>query len=319
MLSTLILALTLGVAADARPLPIRAAAFRVTFPIVDTAGEFVTGAAALDTECSCDGGAFADCASEATEIGSTGVYYLDLSALELTCATTAARVQTSSAPTTLVVITPATATGEQWPTKPATIGTAALAQFMTVDTGETVAVAGSVAKIAQGAAGDPWLTLVPGAYGAGTAGKILGTYLDAAVSSAACANCGLIDDIYGKVSGGVSVVTAPSLSTSGALTLRVGADYYHADGRAPVFTCTSCPTLTGATVTLKLFVTSGVLTCSGVVDTPTGATKSVHVDVPAATTVQLRSRTSATYEVWVTLPGVGGHTWPEWAGALVVP
>lgn len=36
---------------------------------------------------------------------------------------------------------------------------------------------------AAGAAGDPWSTALPGAYGAGTAGAIVGTMLDAAVSS----------------------------------------------------------------------------------------------------------------------------------------
>jgi hypothetical protein len=36
---------------------------------------------------------------------------------------------------------------------------------------------------AAGAAGDPWATAVPGAYGAGTAGYILGVNLDAAVTS----------------------------------------------------------------------------------------------------------------------------------------
>jgi hypothetical protein len=36
---------------------------------------------------------------------------------------------------------------------------------------------------AAGSAGDPWSTLLPGAYGAGTAGKIVGDYLDVAVSS----------------------------------------------------------------------------------------------------------------------------------------
>src|SRR6185369_4703244 len=34
-----------------------------------------------------------------------------------------------------------------------------------------------------GAAGDPWSTAIPGAYGAGTAGFIVGTLLDAAISS----------------------------------------------------------------------------------------------------------------------------------------
>lgn len=47
--------------------------------------------------------------------------------------------------------------------------------------------AGSTAEqlAAAGAAGDPWATAVPGAYGAGTAGKILGDNLNATVSSRA--------------------------------------------------------------------------------------------------------------------------------------
>lgn len=36
---------------------------------------------------------------------------------------------------------------------------------------------------AAGGAGDPWITALPGAYGAGSAGFILGTYIDAAISS----------------------------------------------------------------------------------------------------------------------------------------
>lgn len=36
---------------------------------------------------------------------------------------------------------------------------------------------------AAGSAGDPWATALPGAYGAGTAGKIIGSNLDAAVST----------------------------------------------------------------------------------------------------------------------------------------
>lgn len=40
---------------------------------------------------------------------------------------------------------------------------------------------------AAGGAGDPWSTALPGAYGAGTAGKIVGDSLDAAISSRAAA------------------------------------------------------------------------------------------------------------------------------------
>lgn len=64
------------------------------------------------------------------------------------------------------------------------LSTTGLADFFTVDTGETYAdaVDGSVVKeIATnaGGGGDPWSTALPGAYAAGTAGYIVGTNLDA--------------------------------------------------------------------------------------------------------------------------------------------
>lgn len=67
---------------DARPVPIKNTAFRVYFTILDADGDPVTGAASLDSEVSKDGGSFADCTNEATEI-SQGVYYLDISSTEM--------------------------------------------------------------------------------------------------------------------------------------------------------------------------------------------------------------------------------------------
>lgn len=57
---------------------------------------------------------------------------------------------------------------------------------------------------AAGAAGDPWSTALPGAYGAGTAGLIVGTNLDATVGSRASASAlttvsGLVDDLEGRL------------------------------------------------------------------------------------------------------------------------
>lgn len=68
---------------DARPVPKKNTACRIYFPIYDNDGDLVTGASALDSEVSIDGAAFGDCTSEATEIGSTGIYYLDLTAAEM--------------------------------------------------------------------------------------------------------------------------------------------------------------------------------------------------------------------------------------------
>ena len=93
---------------DARAIPYKSAAWRVTFPIFDADGDPVTGATGLDSEISKDGGAFADCTNEATEIGSSGVYYLDLTSSEMGADTVAIQVKTSSsgAKTTNIITYP---------------------------------------------------------------------------------------------------------------------------------------------------------------------------------------------------------------------
>lgn len=96
-------------ASDARLFPLKNTAYRVTFPILDADGDLVTGAAGLDSEVSLDGGTFADCTNEATEIAtSSGVYYLDLTAAEMNADTVAIIVKTSTsgAKTTTLVMYP---------------------------------------------------------------------------------------------------------------------------------------------------------------------------------------------------------------------
>ncbi len=94
---------------DAKPVPQKNVAFRVTFPILDADGDLVTGATGLDSEVSKDGGTFADVTAEATEIAtSSGVYYLDLTSTEMNADTVAIIVKTSSvgAKTTTIVLYP---------------------------------------------------------------------------------------------------------------------------------------------------------------------------------------------------------------------
>ena len=59
------------------------------------------------------------------------------------------------------------------------------ATWNTVLSGHLTAGSTGAALNAAGAAGDPWSTAIPGAYGAGTAGFIVGTNLDATISSRA--------------------------------------------------------------------------------------------------------------------------------------
>lgn len=92
---------------DARIFPVKNVAYRVTFPILDADGDLVTGAASLDSEVSKDGGTFADCTNEATEIATaSGVYFLDLTSTEMNADTVAVIVKTATAgakTTTLVM------------------------------------------------------------------------------------------------------------------------------------------------------------------------------------------------------------------------
>ena len=76
-------------ASDAIPVPRKNTAFRLTFPVYDTAGALKSSLASADSEISLDGAAFADCTNEVTEIGSTGFYYIDLTSGEMNADTVA--------------------------------------------------------------------------------------------------------------------------------------------------------------------------------------------------------------------------------------
>lgn len=83
-------------ASDARPVLRKNVAGRIYFPILDADGDLVSGASDLDSEVSLDGAAFADCTNEATEIGASGIYYLDLVQAETNADAIAVIVKTST-------------------------------------------------------------------------------------------------------------------------------------------------------------------------------------------------------------------------------
>lgn len=92
-----------------QPQPRKGAAYTVVFPILDADGDLVTGALGLDSEISKDKGTFTDCTNEATELAvSSGMYYLDLTAGEMTADIVAIIVKTSTsgAKTTPIVLYP---------------------------------------------------------------------------------------------------------------------------------------------------------------------------------------------------------------------
>jgi hypothetical protein len=89
-------------------LPRKNVAYRVYLPIFDADGDLVSGATGLDSEISKDGAAFADCTNEATEIGASGVYYLDLTSTEMNADAVCVIVKTSTsgAKTTPIILYP---------------------------------------------------------------------------------------------------------------------------------------------------------------------------------------------------------------------
>lgn len=92
-------------ASDAKIVPVKGQAFRVTFGIYKNDGTLISGATGLDSERSLDGASFADCTNEALEISSaSGIYYLDLTASEMNADTVAVLVKSSTLGAVPVVI-----------------------------------------------------------------------------------------------------------------------------------------------------------------------------------------------------------------------
>lgn len=96
-------------ATDSRPVPIKNTAFRAYFDLRLNTGAVNSGAAGLDSEVSLDGGTFADCTNEATEVAtSSGHYYLDLTAGEMNadCVVVQVKSSTSGAVTRSITLYP---------------------------------------------------------------------------------------------------------------------------------------------------------------------------------------------------------------------
>lgn len=83
-------------ASDSQPVPKKNVAFRLVFPIYKNDGTLISGATGLDSEISKDCGNFADCTNEATEIQSSGWYYIDLTSTEMNADSVIINTKTSS-------------------------------------------------------------------------------------------------------------------------------------------------------------------------------------------------------------------------------
>lgn len=94
---------------NALPYPIYGQPWAVVFPMLDADGDLVTGATTPDAEVSKNGDTFADCTNESTEIATnSGVYYLLLTAAEMTAdiVTVIAKSATAGMKTTVLTLYP---------------------------------------------------------------------------------------------------------------------------------------------------------------------------------------------------------------------
>jgi hypothetical protein len=95
-------------ATDARPVPIKNTAYRLYLDMRKNDGTLVTTWAGADTELSADGAAFADATNEITEIGTSGVGYIDLTSGEMNydCVTVKSTVTNTDALPSVIYLYP---------------------------------------------------------------------------------------------------------------------------------------------------------------------------------------------------------------------
>ncbi len=165
-----------------------------------------------------------------------------------------------------------------------------------------------------GGGSDPLENEVPGAYGVGTAGEVLGNLQSNLVTALS----------------GISVTISSPFSDDGeTLTIVQGDDYANADGRAlPVTLTGTFPDFTGATPVMRLSRTTKVATTgatvtttvsvTGTVVTATGGTRVMRFEPTSADTSQL-SGGVGTWEVEITLTNGRKMTLPVAKELIVKP
>ena len=90
---------------DAQPIPKKNTAYRHYFAIRSNTGGLVTTWAGQDSERSLDGASFADATNEATEIGTSGCGFIDLTAAEMNTDATVLKVSLTNAGSLDYVVT----------------------------------------------------------------------------------------------------------------------------------------------------------------------------------------------------------------------
>ena len=139
------------------------------------------------------------------------------------------------------------------------------------------AISGSAGEALAGAGGgggsDPWATAVPGAYAAGTAGYLLGTYLDAAISSRSDFDAGADQVDVGAIATAVAQAIADEVLKRGVANVE---DTANAASLAAIILATLESSISGSTWTIRK--TAGGTFATKTVTTDAGAEPIVGVD-----------------------------------------
>lgn len=162
------------------------------------------------------------------------------------------------------------------------------------------------AVVAAGTAGDPWSTSIPGSYGVGTAGFILGTNLNASVSSRSTYSGG---DTAGTTTLLSRVPTFPSNFTTLAITAG-GVVKSDVDTiKTQTVTCTSGVTVLASVGTSSVSVAQSGdafarIGVSGAALTALGDTRLAHLDVAVSSRSTFAGGAVASVTGPVTLPTI---------------
>lgn len=301
-------------ASDSTPLPIKNQALQVTFGLWLTTGLVNTGAAGLDSEVSKDGGSFTDCTNEATEIGSSGTYTLDLTNTELNADVVAIQVKSSTTNAITYKLTIYPSSGSKMQVNATQVGS------QTASAAGTVTFPGTIASATNITAGT--ITTVTNLTNAPTSGDLTAT-MKTSVTTAATASTptiaatqafsntgtwtGNLSGSVGSVTSGVTVTTNND-KTGYSLTQAFPSNFSSlAITGGGAVTSGTVSDKTGYSLANGSFVTATFGTCdftSTMKTSLNAATPSVTVSDKTGFSLVSGSIATATFAAGATLPRV---------------
>jgi len=257
-------------AGDAMPVPRKNTAFRLYIDVRNSSGTLVTTWAGADSEKSLDGGSFTDCTNEATEIGTSGIGFLDLTAAEMNADCTIIKITfTNTGAVTPVFYLYPQELGDIRVNATYWFDAALTATYVAPD---NAGVTTLTTRLTNTRAGNlDFLTATPPTAGAiadavwdeATSGHVAAGTTGAALAAAGASGDPLASSVpgsygvgtagyqLGRIGSAGATVVSP-VAASGAVTLYQNATYSTARGTALVWTLTSALALTGGSVTLDV-------------------------------------------------------------------